>query len=82
MTTDLWYLACTAMLTAALWISYIICQVRTNGPLSGKTTSTPRPVPCPFGVSALTVLISTPSNALRLSPRSSSSRKSQERRTG
>jgi hypothetical protein len=31
MTTDLWYLACTAVLTAALWIPYIVCQVMTNG---------------------------------------------------
>ncbi len=34
MTTDLWYLACTAMLTAALWIPYIVCQVMTNGALA------------------------------------------------
>ena len=31
MTTDLTYLAWTAMLTAALWIPYIVCQVMTNG---------------------------------------------------
>jgi hypothetical protein len=24
------------MLTAALWIPYIVCQVTTNGPLSGE----------------------------------------------
>ncbi len=62
MTTDLWYLALTAMLTAALWIPYIVCQVTTNGPLSGRTTSTPRPVPCRFGVSVLIAPISTRSN--------------------
>ncbi|WP_458147432.1 hypothetical protein [Bradyrhizobium sp. UFLA05-109] len=28
MTTDLKYLVLTAMLTAALWIPYIVCQVR------------------------------------------------------
>ena len=33
MTIDLRYLVYTAMLTAALWIPYIVCQVRTNGPL-------------------------------------------------
>ena len=35
MTTDLWYLALTAILTAALWIPYIACQVMTNGFLVG-----------------------------------------------
>ena len=30
MTTDLKYLTCTALLTAALWIPYIISQVMTN----------------------------------------------------
>ena len=47
MTTDLWYLACTAMLTAALWIPYIICQVTANGPLApaNYADQTPRPVP-------------------------------------
>jgi uncharacterized MAPEG superfamily protein len=33
MTIDLRYLVYTAMLTAALWIPYIACQVMTNGPL-------------------------------------------------
>ncbi len=33
MTTDLLYLSLTAMLTAALWIPYIVSQVVTNGPL-------------------------------------------------
>jgi uncharacterized MAPEG superfamily protein len=47
MTSDLWYLACTAMLTAALWIPYIICQVTANGPLAPANYAdpTPRPVP-------------------------------------
>ena len=31
MSTDLKYLAYTAMLTAALWIPYVVCQVMTNG---------------------------------------------------
>ena len=31
MTPDLHYLALTAILTASLWIPYVICQVITNG---------------------------------------------------
>ena len=31
MTSDLTYLALTAILTAALWIPYVIAQVTTNG---------------------------------------------------
>jgi uncharacterized MAPEG superfamily protein len=47
MTTDLKYLAYTALLTAALWIPYVIAQVRTNGPLAppNYVDPTPRPVP-------------------------------------
>jgi uncharacterized MAPEG superfamily protein len=47
MTTDLWWLSCTAMLTAALWIPYIVCQVTTNGALAPANYKdpTPRPVP-------------------------------------
>lgn len=47
MTMDLTYLAYTAMLTAALWIPYVICQVQTNGFLSPPdyVDPTPRPVP-------------------------------------
>jgi uncharacterized MAPEG superfamily protein len=47
MTTDLAYLAYTAMLTAALWIPYIVCQVITNGFLAPENyvDPTPRPVP-------------------------------------
>ena len=47
MTTELKYLALTAMLTASLWIPYIVAQVMTNGLLSAENyvDPTPRPVP-------------------------------------
>ena len=47
MTTDLKYLAFTAMLTAALWIPYVVCQVMTNGFLApaNYVDPTQRPVP-------------------------------------
>ena len=48
MTTDLRYLVYTSMLTAALWIPYVICQVMTNGPLQPNNyvaPALPRPVP-------------------------------------
>jgi uncharacterized MAPEG superfamily protein len=47
MSTDLKYLAFTAILTASLWIPYIACQVMTNGNLTPKNyiDPTPRPVP-------------------------------------
>lgn len=47
MTTDLTYLALTAVLTASLWIPYIIAQVMTNGFLGAENyvDPTPRPVP-------------------------------------
>jgi len=47
MTPDLKYLAYTAMLTAALFIPYIVCQVMTNGFLapSNYVDPAPRPVP-------------------------------------
>ena len=50
MTIDLKYLALTAILTAALWIPYVISQVMTNGPLTppNYTDPTARPVP-PWG---------------------------------
>jgi uncharacterized MAPEG superfamily protein len=50
MTTDLRYLALTAILTAALWIPYVVCQVLTNGPLApaNYVDPTPRPLP-PWG---------------------------------
>jgi uncharacterized MAPEG superfamily protein len=53
-TTDLKYLVFTAMLTAALWIPYIVCQVRTNGrlqPANYADPTLPRPVP-PWGLRA------------------------------
>ena len=47
MTTDLSYLAWTAILTAALWIPYVVSQVVTNGFLQppNYVDPTPRPVP-------------------------------------
>ncbi len=47
MTTDLTYLAYTAMLTGALWIPYVISQALTNGFLGAANyvDPTPRPVP-------------------------------------
>ena len=50
MSTDLKYLAFTAILTAALWIPYVVAQVKTNGFLTppNYVDPTPRPVP-PWG---------------------------------
>ena len=47
MTTDLTYLAWTALLTAALWIPYIAAQVAINGLLApaNYVDPTPRPLP-------------------------------------
>ena len=47
MSPELKYLALTAMLTASLWIPYIVAQVVTNGFLSPRNyvDPTPRPVP-------------------------------------
>jgi uncharacterized MAPEG superfamily protein len=47
MTTDLKYLALTAILTAALWIPYVVCQVMTNGFLEppNYVDPTARPIP-------------------------------------
>ena len=47
MTTDLKFLALTALLTASLWIPYILAQVTTNGPLAPTNyrDPTPRTVP-------------------------------------
>ena len=47
MSTELTYLALTAMLTASLWIPYVACQVITNGFLKPENyvDPTPRPVP-------------------------------------
>jgi uncharacterized MAPEG superfamily protein len=50
MSTDLKYLALTALLTASLWIPYVVAQVRTNGPLRPENFVDPtqRPLP-PWG---------------------------------
>jgi uncharacterized MAPEG superfamily protein len=50
MTTELRYLAYTALLTGALWIPYVITQLRVNGFLKppNYVDPTPRPLP-PFG---------------------------------
>ena len=47
MSTDLKYLALTAILTASLWIPYVVAQVKTNGPLkpANYIDPTPRPLP-------------------------------------
>jgi len=47
MTTDLKYLALTAVLTATLWIPYIVSQVKANGFLAPGNYRDPtsRPVP-------------------------------------
>jgi uncharacterized MAPEG superfamily protein len=48
MSTDLKYLAWTAMLTAALWIPYVVCQVMTNGFLAPPNYVDPAPRPIPL----------------------------------
>jgi uncharacterized MAPEG superfamily protein len=48
MTVDLTYLACTALLTAALWIPYVIAQTVTNGLLTPKNYVDPAPRPLPL----------------------------------
>jgi uncharacterized MAPEG superfamily protein len=50
MSTDLKYLAFTAILTASLWIPYVIAQVSTNGSLKPQNYIDPtqRPLP-PWG---------------------------------
>ena len=47
MSTDLKYLAFTAILTASLWIPYVVCQVMTNGGLkpANYLDPTQRPMP-------------------------------------
>jgi uncharacterized MAPEG superfamily protein len=47
MNTDLKYLAYTAMLTAALWIPYVVAQVTANGPLKPANYADPTPRPLP-----------------------------------
>jgi uncharacterized MAPEG superfamily protein len=48
MTNDLRYLALTAILTAVLWIPYIVCQVMTNGFLAPENYVDPAPRPVPL----------------------------------
>jgi uncharacterized MAPEG superfamily protein len=47
MSVDLKYLAFTALLTASLWIPYVVAQVTTNGPLKPQNYLDPaqRPIP-------------------------------------
>ena len=47
MSTELKYLAFTALLTASLWIPYVVSQVMTNGPLqpANYVDPTMRPLP-------------------------------------
>jgi uncharacterized MAPEG superfamily protein len=47
MSADLKYLAFTAILTASLWIPFIVCQVTTNGPLKPVNYVDPAPRPLP-----------------------------------
>ncbi len=48
MTPDLKWLAFTAMLTAALWIPYIVAQVKVNGFLTPPNYADPTPRPLPL----------------------------------
>jgi uncharacterized MAPEG superfamily protein len=48
MSTDLKYLALTAMLTAVLWIPYVVAQVMTNGFLTPPNYLDPTPRPLPL----------------------------------
>jgi len=48
MSTDLVYLAYTAVLTASLWIPYVVCQAMTNGPLKPQNYKDPTPRPLPL----------------------------------
>jgi hypothetical protein len=48
MSTDLKYLAFTAILTASLWIPYVACQVMTNGLLTPPNYIDPTPRPLPL----------------------------------
>jgi uncharacterized MAPEG superfamily protein len=47
MSTELKYLAFTALLTGSLWIPYVIAQVRTNGPLKPENYIDPTSRPLP-----------------------------------
>jgi uncharacterized MAPEG superfamily protein len=48
MSTDLLYLAYTAMLTAALWIPYVVSQVTANGFPTPPNYRDPTPRPLPL----------------------------------
>ena len=48
MSTDVKYLALTAVLTASLWIPYAVCQVMTNGALAPANYIDPTPRPLPL----------------------------------
>src|SRR6266852_9301868 len=48
MSTDLRYLAFTAILTASLWIPFVVAQVMTNGPLQPQNYADPTPRPLPL----------------------------------
>lgn len=48
MSTELKYLAFTALLTASLWIPYVVCQVMTNGFLAPENFVDPSPRPVPL----------------------------------
>jgi uncharacterized MAPEG superfamily protein len=48
MSTDLKYLAFTAILTASLWIPCIVCQSMTNGLLTPQNYLDPAPRPVPL----------------------------------
>ncbi len=48
MSTDLKYLALTALLTAVLWIPYVVAQVMTNGFLKPINYMDPAPRPLPL----------------------------------
>jgi uncharacterized MAPEG superfamily protein len=48
MSVDLQYLTYTAMLTAALWIPYVVSQVQANGFLRPENYRDPAPRPVPL----------------------------------
>ena len=48
MSPELKYLALTALLTASLWIPYIVAQVVTNGPLQPANYADPKQRPVPL----------------------------------
>jgi uncharacterized MAPEG superfamily protein len=48
MPTDLKYLALTAILTASLWVPYVVAQALTNGPPKPQNYLDPTPRPLPL----------------------------------